>query len=143
MRTSLILGIAGLALLVQPAWAGVGRVKKVSGAATVERAGAKLPMTPGFELEKGDTIVTGKGGHVGITFNDNSRFAAGPNSRINITAFEFDDTTHQGEFHTSIMRGKVAIISGAIAKSAKDAMKVQTPTALLGVRGTKFVVEVN
>jgi len=37
----------------------------------------------------------------------------------------------------------VAIVSGHIAKSAKDAMKVQTPSALLGVRGTRFVVEVN
>jgi hypothetical protein len=143
MRASLILGLAGLALLAQPAWAGIGRIKKVTGSATVERAGAKLPVTPGFELEKGDTVVTGKGGRVGITFNDNSRFAAGPNSRINITDFEFDDTTHKGQFLTQIERGKVAIVSGAIAHSAKDAMRVRTPSALLGVRGTKFVVEVN
>jgi hypothetical protein len=143
MRASLILGLAGLALLTQPAWAGIGRVKKVTGSAIVERAGSKLPVTPGFELEKGDTVVTGKGGRVGITFNDNSRFAAGPNSRINITDFQFDDTTHKGQFLTLIERGKVAIVSGAIAHSAKDAMKVKTPSALLGVRGTKFVVEVN
>jgi hypothetical protein len=143
MRVSIIIGLAGLALVAEPALAGIGRVKKVTGSAIVERGAEKLPVLSGLELEKGDTIVTGKGTRIGITFNDNSRFAAGPNSRITITDFEFDDTTHAGQFLTSVQKGKVAIVSGDIAHSAKDAMKVQTPSVLLGVRGTKFVVEVN
>jgi hypothetical protein len=109
----------------------------------VERAGVKMPVTPGFVLEKGDTLLTGKGGRIGVTFNDNTRFAAGPNSRVSIPEFEFDDTTHVGQFLTQVDKGAVAIISGQIAHSAKDAMKVRTPSALLGVRGTRFVVEVN
>ena len=34
------------------------------------------------------------------------------------------------------------IVSGQIAKSRRDAMKVRTPTSLLGVRGTRFIVNV-
>jgi len=39
-------------------------------------------------------------------------------------------------------RGTLAIVSGQIAKRSPDAMKVQTPTTILGVRGTKFAVKV-
>ena len=143
MRRAIIIYFAALAIVAQPALAGIGRIKKVTGSVTVERGSEKLPVKSGMELEKGDTVVTGKGSRVGITFTDNSRFATGPNSRITITEFEFDDTTHAGQFLTNVEKGKIAIVSGEIARSAKDAMKVQTPSALLGVRGTKFIVEVN
>jgi hypothetical protein len=143
MRIRLILASIIVALTVQPALAGIGRVKKVVGSAIIERAGQKLPVAPGFVLETGDRLVTGKGGHVGVTFNDNTRFAAGPNSQVSIPEFQFNDTTHEGNFLASVEKGAVAIVSGQIAHSAKDAMKVRTPSALLGVRGTRFVVEVN
>ena len=147
MRLKVILATALVAVAFQPILAagggGIGRVKKVSGSAVVERAGVKIPVKPGFVLERGDTLVTKNGGRVGVTFNDNTRFAAGPNSRVSIPEFTFDDTTHQGSFVAQVDKGAVAIVSGLIAHSGKDAMKVKTPSALLGVRGTRFVVEVN
>jgi hypothetical protein len=143
MRNGVILAAIIAGLVAQPVWAGIGRIKKASGVAVVERAGQKLPAKPGFELEKGDTLVTGRAGKIGVTFNDNTRFATGANSRVNISEFLFDDTTHVGEFVADVQKGKVAIISGDIAHSKKDAMKVKTPSALLGVRGTRFVIEVN
>jgi hypothetical protein len=135
---------AGLALNpLQAADPGIGRVKLASGIAVIERGSQKLPATLGQLLFKGDTLVTGKNGRIGVTFNDNTRFAAGPNSRVSVADFSFNDTTHQGKFVTQVDRGSLAVVSGQIAKSEKDAMKVRTPTALLGVRGTRFVVQVN
>ena len=87
-------------------------------------------------------IATGKDGRIGITFVDNSRFAVGPNSRVALSQFEFDDTTHRGESLTTVDRGSLAIVSGQIARENKDAMRVRTPTSLLAARGTRFVVEV-
>ena len=77
-----------------------------------------------------------------VTFIDNTRFAVGPNSRIAVSKFDYDRTRAQGNFVTQVSRGSLAVVSGKIAKSGKDAMKVQTPTSLLGVRGTRFIVEV-
>jgi hypothetical protein len=121
----------------------IGRVKVSMGDARIERGTTKIPATAGLGLKTGDVLVTGKTGRVGVTFNDNSRFSAGPNSRIAVEDFEFDSTTHQGKFLTRVNKGTVAIVSGQIAKADKNAMRVKTPTALLGVRGTRFVVEVN
>ena len=143
MRLRIILPALFLAGMATQAMADIGRIKLVSGAATVLRGTQTLAATSGLILQKGDTLVTGKDGRVGVTFNDNTRFAAGPNSRLSVADYAFDDTTHKGKFLTRVDKGSVAIVSGQIAKSNKDAMRVRTPTALLGVRGTRFVVEVN
>lgn len=120
----------------------IGRVKAATGQATIVRAKASLPARPGLALQPQDMLVTGANGRIGVTFIDNSRFAVGPNSRVSLTRFEFDDTTHKGSFVTQVDRGSLAVVSGQIAKENKDAMKVKTPTSLLAARGTRFVVEV-
>jgi hypothetical protein len=65
----------------------------------------------------------------------------GPNSSVAVSEFQYDRTRQKGNFLTRVDRGSLAIVSGRIAKSGKDAMKVRTPNTLLGVRGTRFIVE--
>lgn len=138
-----VLSIAlGLAVTAQPAWAEIGRIKRSVGATAIERGKAKLAPAPGFQLQPGDTLVTGKDGQMSLTFIDDTRFAVGPNSRISVDEFDYNRTTQAGSFVTRVNRGSLAVISGQIAKSRQDAMKVRTPTSLLGVRGTRFIVEV-
>jgi len=132
-----------LALMTGPAFADIGRVKTVTGDASVERAGALLAAEPGLTLQESDVLVTGLDGKLGVTFVDNSRFSAGPNSRVELSRFRFNATTHDGEFDTRLQKGSLAIISGQIAKRKPDAMTVRTPSSILGVRGTEFVVEVS
>lgn len=143
MRLRNILPAVFLVGMATQASADIGRVKLASGAATVLRGSETITAAPGLVLQQGDTFVTGKNGRIGITFNDNTRFATGPNSRVAVTDYVFDDTTHEGQFLTRVDHGVLAVVSGQIAKSKKDAMRVKTPTSLLGVRGTRFVVEVN
>jgi hypothetical protein len=85
-------------------------------------------------------VTTGGDGSVGITLLDNSLLSAGPNSALSIDKFAFDSTTHQGGFEASLRKGTLAVVSGKIAKQSPDAMKVKTPAAVLGVRGTEFLV---
>ena len=144
MRGRIVAGLLMLASLstASVAAAEIGRIKSVSGAANIVRGKAATPATPGYQLLVSDVISTGKDGRIGITFVDNSRFAVGPNSRVALSQFEFDDTTHKGKSLTTVDRGSLAIVSGQIARENKDAMRVRTPTSLLAARGTRFVVEV-
>ena len=143
MRASLVAGLLIAAVVSTPAWAaGIGRIKTVAGTASVVRGAASLPATPGLVLSVKDVLTTGKDGRIGVTFIDNSRFAVGPNAKISLASFEFNDTTHKGSSLTQVDRGSLAIVSGQIAKENKDAMKVRTPTSLLAARGTNFVVTV-
>ncbi len=144
MRGPIVAGLLMLTCLstASVAAAEIGRIKSVSGAANIVRGKAATPATPGYQLLVSDVIATGKDGRIGITFVDNSRFAVGPNSRVALSQFEFDDTTHKGKSLTTVDRGSLAIVSGQIARENRDAMRVRTPTSLLAARGTRFVVEV-
>jgi hypothetical protein len=138
VATALLIGI----FAAQPTWADIGRVKRAVGSAVVQRGATKIVVSPGFLLQKGDTLLTGKDGRMALTFIDNTRFALGPNSRVSVSEYLFNRRTQRGQFVTQVNRGSLAIVSGQIAKSDRDAMKVRTPTSLLGVRGTRFVISV-
>ena len=121
----------------------IGQIKNVSGEVSIMREGVRLPVQVGDRLEQNDIIATGSDGSVGMTFIDNTRFSAGPDSRIELSRFRFNSTTHEGEFLANIRKGTLAVTSGQIAKQSPDAMKVTTPTSVLAVRGTKFLIKVN
>ena len=140
---SLRLGLGLIALFAaSTAAAEIARIKQSSGTAAVVRGTQQLKPAPGLPLLAGDRLVTGKNGRMSLTFIDNTRFAVGPNSRISVSEFQYDRTRQKGSFVTQVDRGSLAVVSGRIAKSDRDAMKVRTPNTLLGVRGTKFIVEV-
>ena len=139
-KTIVVVALAFLAAM--PANAEIARVKSSVGAAAIERGTARLPAKPGLQLNPGDRLVTGKDGRISLSFIDNTRFSVGPNSRVSVNEFQYDRTRQKGSFVTQVDRGSLAVVSGKIAKSGRDAMKVRTPNTLLGVRGTKFIVEV-
>jgi hypothetical protein len=117
-----------------------GHVKVARGTVQIERGGQRLPVAVGAAVQAGDVVTTGADGSVGITFLDSSLLSAGPNSVLAIDRFAFDTTTHQGAFETSLQKGTLAVVSGKLAKASPDSMKVKTPAAVLGVRGTEFLV---
>ena len=131
------------ALCLAPAVADVGQVKVAKGQVSIERKGQSLPAQVGMALEAADVLKTGADGSVGITMRDNSLLSAGPNSVLALERFEFDATTSQGRFDAQLQRGTLAVVSGRIAKQSPQAMTVRTPSAVLGVRGTEFVVSVD
>jgi hypothetical protein len=120
----------------------IGQIKNTAGQVFLLRNNNQQLAKPGDLIEQADVIVTGSNGSVGVTLIDNSRLSAGPNTRVEFKQFRFNPTTQEGESLTQLHRGTLAIVSGQIAKRSPDAMKVQTPTTILGVRGTKFAVKV-
>jgi len=142
-RSPLSVVVSAALVAALPIWATAqeaGHVKVSKGAVQIERAGQKVPGAVGVAVQAGDVVTTGPDGSVGITFLDNSLLSAGPNSVLAIDRFAFDSTTHQGSFESSLQKGTLAVVSGKLAKQSPDAMKVKTPAAVLGVRGTEFLV---
>ena len=121
----------------------IGQIKVSNGQVAVERKGESLPGRVGMRLETSDILKTGADGSVGITMSDNSLLSAGPNSILSLDRFDFDPTSNQGRFDAQLQKGSLAVISGRIAKQSPEAMTVRTPSAILGVRGTEFVVAAN
>ncbi|HTL76254.1 MAG TPA: FecR domain-containing protein [Casimicrobiaceae bacterium] len=122
--------------------ADIGQIKVSKGAVTIERAGQQVPAAVGTHVQASDVIRTGSDGSVGITMTDDSLLSAGPNSVLALDRYDFDDVTSRGQFDASLAKGSLAVVSGRLAKQSPDAMKIRTPSAVLGVRGTEFVVRV-
>jgi hypothetical protein len=146
IRDILVFGV----LLLATAWwcahalaAEAGRIKTAKGDVQIERGGKVITAVPGALIEVADTVRTGKDGAVGIAFLDNSLLSAGPNSELVVEKFLFDSRTDEGAFDTRLKKGTLGVVSGRIVKQTPEAMRVKTPSAVMGVRGTEFIVRVD
>lgn len=145
MRTRLflvVLTFIAILAVADAALAEIGQIKTLNGEVYIVRDNNRIPAELGTILLQADIVETGSSGSVGITFIDNSRFSAGPDTRLELSRFRFNPTTQDGEFLTDLDRGTLTVISGQIAKRSNEAMKIKTPTTILGFRGTRVAVKV-
>ncbi len=142
--TSGLIGLLSL-LISAPAQAQelatAGTVKRVSGTVIIERDTSRLPATPGMAVLRSDRIVTGTPGAVGITLIDDTLLSAGPGTRLELSEVRFDSTTNEGRLWLRLYKGAIHIITGLIARESPQNVRIETPTAVMGVRGTEFIVE--
>ena len=111
----------------------VGRVVKVSGDATILRNGVAITLHVGDAILKGDVMQTG-GGTLGVTFNDGSTLNLTPHARLVVNEFIYDAQGSHNSEVLNLVQGSLTFISGHIAHQGD--MKINTPVATLGIRGT-------
>jgi hypothetical protein len=143
MRHFLAIAVLALAVTGFAQAEEVGQIKVSKGTVHVERDGKRLPAAVGMAVRQSDTLVTGTDGSAGVTFSDNSLLSTGPNSVLVVDHYTFDSTTHVGKFDASLKKGTLAVVSGKMVKQSPGAMRVRTPAAIMGVRGTEFMVQVD
>ncbi len=118
-----------------------GKVKRSEGSVTVERAGQVQTVQVGMPVYVGDRLRTGADGAVGITLSDDTLLTAGPRSTLLINEFQFNTTTHEGNLLATLLKGTLSVVTGLIGKQAPQNVRFKTPTVVLGIRGTEFIVE--
>ena len=122
--------------------AGAGRVKTVSGSAFIVRDGASIAAQPGQVVFEADTIRTGADGSVGVTLKDDTRLALGPSSEMRVDRFVYAPGSGSFGLALKFVRGVTAYVSGRMAKLAPDSIRLETPAAIVGVRGTTLAIRV-
>ncbi len=120
----------------------IATVQKVSGIATIVRQGQTMPATVGLEICENDTLRTGSDGSIGVIFSDDTLLSLGPESALVIDKFLFAPREGKFSIVLRMMKGTAAYLSGLISKLAPDSAHFETPTASIGIRGTKFVVRI-
>jgi hypothetical protein len=145
---ALALGIVATLATATPAFAGrlqqeptaAGRIKIASGSVVIVRAGASIPAQVGQVVYEADTLRTGADGRVGLTLKDDTRLSLGPSSEIRLDRFAYAPAEGRLGFVLNVVKGVAAYVSGRIAKLAPDAVRLETPAAIVGVRGTTLVI---
>jgi hypothetical protein len=137
----LIMSAAGAPALAQDHTA-AGRIKVASGSAFIVRDGAQIPAQVGEVVFEADGLRTGADGKVGVTLKDDTRVALGPNSELRLERFIYAPSDHGFGLILKFISGAATYVSGRIAKLAPDSIRLETPAAIVGVRGTTVAIRV-
>jgi hypothetical protein len=121
---------------------GAGRIRVASGAAVILRGGQEIPASPGLVVLESDGLRTGADGRLGITLKDDTRLSLGPGTEVRLDQYRYAPAEHQLALVLRVLRGAAAYVSGRIAKLAPDAVRLEAPGAIVGVRGTSLVIHV-
>jgi hypothetical protein len=119
-----------------------GKIKVASGSAFIVRASSQIPATVGEVVFESDSLRTGADGRIGVTMKDDTRVSLGPASEVRLERFVFAPAEGRLGFVLRVARGVAAYVSGQIAKLAPDSVRLETPAAIIGVRGTSLAVKV-
>jgi hypothetical protein len=118
----------------------IGNVATLTGTASVTRNNASTPLKLQDDIYLNDVLQTSANSTLAITFNDATTFNLTANARITVDNYVYEDGGQQNAAVFDIAKGTVAFVAAAVAKTGD--MKISTPTATLGIRGTTGLVEV-
>lgn len=124
----------------QPSDDEVGNVASVQGNVTATRSGATRRLNVKDPIFKGDLLQTATAAALGVTFDDETTFNLSANSSITVDDFIYEYGGKSNKALFKIARGTVAFAAHQVAKTGD--MKIETPSSVLGIRGTSGVVEV-
>ena len=131
-----------LLILSSFTFANVAIVKNISGSVEVKRKGKTISIKKGSRLKNGDVILTKSKSSIGIMFDDGSRVSLGEKAVFVIKHFKVEPSKKEYDVDLELKKGKAMFSSGKISKLAPESVKFRIPEGAIGIRGTKFVVEV-
>lgn len=117
--------------------------KKVSGDVLIKRGETIIATAEGDSIFKSDVLITNAGGSAGIVFEDGTTIAVDQNTECNIRDYIFEPEKNAYAFDLYLKKGKAIYNSGRIGKLAPDKISLETPNAIVGTRGTHFIIQVD
>jgi len=120
-----------------------GIVKSAVGEVVIVRNNLSIKAETNTKLLEGDLIQTGQNGKAGLIFEDDAVISMGPNTKIVIEKFMFQPAEKKLSFIARIFQGTASFLSGQLVKLAPDLVRIETPCATVGMRGTHILIKVD
>lgn len=120
----------------------VAQVKSIKGEVVVKRDKKIILLKLGSKLYESDLVITKKSSSIGIVFSDGTRISLGAKSIFSIKKFVVNSVKKEYNVDLSLIKGKASFSSGKVGKLAPESVKFRIPQGVIGIRGTKFMVEV-
>lgn len=145
MTSDLTLARLALLMTMAAAWplsglAGAGLVQFAAGEVQLRRGEALSSLAKGAELDAGDVVLTGSNGRAQIRFSDGGLVALYPDSQFTVTRYADGAGTGEDHFVVHLLRGGMRALTGLIGKRQPANYRVITPTAVVGIRGSAFLL---
>lgn len=120
----------------------IGYVKSVTDHTSITAGGDIQKATLGSPIHVGNVVKTDGNGSTGLTLKDNTVLSIGPNTELQIEAYQFQPEQEKLQLSANLLKGTLHYISGVIAKLKPEAVIIKTPTGVIAVRGTRFLVKI-
>jgi FecR protein len=117
----------------------IGKVQKIAGTVTVLRNGVSVAVNVGDVVYKSDVLVTGADSKCGVTFPDGTALELLPNTRMALNEYAYDASSTSNQALFTLVEGTFGFVAGKVAHTGD--MKIGTPVATMGIRGTTGVVQ--
>jgi fibronectin-binding autotransporter adhesin len=117
----------------------IGKIEKVVGDVSVVRNGATVALHVGDAVFKSDVVQTGASSSCGISFPDGTALNLVANTRMALNDYAYDANSNGNGALFTLVEGTFAFVAGKVAHSGD--MKIATPVATMGIRGTTGVVQ--
>lgn len=121
--------------------AGVARVDFATGNVTALGAdGRSRPLAKGAEIEVGETIATQQG-RAQLRFADGAYMSLQPQTEFKVEEFKFAGKADGSEnIVMNLLKGGMRTITGLIGRTNRNAYRLKTDVATIGIRGTEYTV---
>lgn len=142
--TRLFLMFAIIFSLCSPALSSdhIAIVKTLQGKVTLQRGDELRPVAQRDNLREGDILITGSDSMIGIIFHDGSVLSLKEKSYLRIKSFQFKPIEKKFNFHLFLKNGAALFQSGKVGELAPESFIFEIPKGTIGIRGTKFLVDI-
>jgi hypothetical protein len=134
-----ILVLAALLSAATPIMADGDAIGTVVASRGVNATSEGRELMQGSFVYMNDTVITSDRAFVVIQFTDGTKLTVRPDSELILETYVYN-STGEDEMRLNLISGGLRVISGAVAKNNPENFKLNTPVALMGVRGTEFSI---
>src|SRR5712692_6894816 len=124
-----------------PAAKVVGQVVKMTGSASIVRNGVTVDLNNGDNVYQNDVVQTGSGSTLGLVLNDGTTFNMTANARLMLNDLVYDPNSTSNTSLYTLVQGAASFVAGQVAKTGD--MRVATPVAAIGIRGTAVILDIS
>ena len=119
----------------------IGHVVKMTGSASIVRNGVTIELNNGDNVYQSDVVQTGSGSTLGLVLIDGTTFNMSANARLMLNDLTFDANSTSNTSLYTLVQGAASFVAGQVARTGD--MKVATPVATMGIRGTVLILDVS
>lgn len=117
----------------------VGTFKVVDGPVWIDRQGSYVHPQRGDGWLPGDRLYTGVNGSAVLNLRDGTLLTLAHGVQLEFDRLEVNEGVQREGFVLRLMQGTMRVVSGVLTQINPQLFQLETPSAVMGVRGTDFI----
>ena len=119
----------------------VGHVATLGGSASIVRNGVTIVVNTGDAVYQSDVVQTGSNSKHGMVLSDGTTFNLSAGARLMLNDLTYDASSTSNSALFTLVQGAASFVAGQVAKTGD--MKLATPIATMGIRGTAVILDID